>query len=96
MSATDRTLDTLTGLIQHDAAINPGNSGGPLLNRSGQVIGINTAIAGQGIGFAIPVDHAKTVIERLRRGRAPRRSDGSGCRRPTPTTAAGARSSSPW
>ena len=68
ISATDRTLDTLTGLIQHDAAINPGNSGGPLLNRSGQVIGINTAVAGQGIGFAIPVDHAKTVIDRLRRG----------------------------
>jgi S1-C subfamily serine protease len=70
VSATDRTLDTLTGLIQHDAAINPGNSGGPLLNRSGQVIAINTATAGQGtgIGFAIPVDHAKTVIERLRRG----------------------------
>jgi len=70
VSATDRTLDTLTGLIQHDAAINPGNSGGPLLNRSGQVIAINTATAGQGtgIGFAIPIDHAKTVIERLRRG----------------------------
>jgi putative serine protease PepD len=68
VSATDRTLDTLTGLIQHDAAINPGNSGGPLLNASGQVIGINTATAGQGIGFAIPIDHAKTVIERLQRG----------------------------
>jgi S1-C subfamily serine protease len=70
VSATDRTLDTLTGLIQHDAAINPGNSGGPLLNRSGQVIAVNTATAGQGtgIGFAIPVDHAKSVIERLRRG----------------------------
>ena len=70
VSATDRTLDTLTGLIQHDAAINPGNSGGPLLNRSGQVIAVNTATAGQGtgIGFAIPVDHAESVIERLRRG----------------------------
>ena len=70
VSATDRSLDTLTGLLQHDASINPGNSGGPLLNRSGQVIGINTATAGQGtgIGFAIPINHAKDVIERLQRG----------------------------
>jgi putative serine protease PepD len=70
VSATDRTLDTLTGLLQHDATINPGNSGGPLVNQLGQVIGINTATAGPGtgIGFAIPIDHAKEVIERLRRG----------------------------
>ena len=70
VSATDRSLDTLTGLLQHDATINPGNSGGPLLNRSGQVIGINTATAGQGtgIGFAIPINHAKDVIARLRQG----------------------------
>jgi putative serine protease PepD len=70
VSATDRTLDTLTGLLQHDATINPGNSGGPLINRAGEVIGINTATAGlgTGIGFAIPIDHAKDVIERLRRG----------------------------
>jgi putative serine protease PepD len=70
VSALDRTLDTLSGLLQHDATINPGNSGGPLINRSGEVIGINTATAGQGtgIGFAIPINHAKDVIERLRRG----------------------------
>jgi Do/DeqQ family serine protease len=58
---------TYTDFIQTDASINPGNSGGPLLNIEGKVIGINVAIyaQAQGIGFAIPVDRAKKVIEDL-------------------------------
>jgi serine protease Do len=54
--------------IQTDASINPGNSGGPLLNMNGEVIGINTAIVaqGQGIGFAIPVNLAQSIVAQLK------------------------------
>jgi serine protease Do len=53
--------------IQTDASINPGNSGGPLLNMNGEVVGINTAIVanGQGIGFAIPVNMARGIVNQL-------------------------------
>jgi len=58
---------TYTDFIQTDASINPGNSGGPLVNVDGDMIGIATAIIGgaQGIGFAIPIDRAKRIVEDL-------------------------------
>lgn len=57
----------LHDLLQTDAAINPGNSGGPLLNLNGEVVGINTAImpSAHGIGFAIPINNAKPVMQAL-------------------------------
>lgn len=59
--------ETLTGLIQTDAAINPGNSGGPLLDITGKAIGMNSAMAdAQNIGFAIPINEIKTVYEEVK------------------------------
>ena len=70
ISATQRAnlgIEDYEDFIQTDASINPGNSGGPLLNIYGEVVGINTAIvaAGQGIGFAIPINLAKLISKQL-------------------------------
>ena len=72
ISALDRTIhaserQVFNDFIQVDASINPGNSGGPLLNINGSLIGINTAIfkEGQGIGFAIPIDNARRIVDDL-------------------------------
>ena len=72
VSALERAVDVDTGvtlydLIQTDAAINPGNSGGPLLNLSGEVVGINTIVASgaQGIGFAVSVNTVLSVMDEL-------------------------------
>ena len=76
ISALGRSIDVegghLSNLIQTDTAINPGNSGGPLLDPSGKVIGINTAVAGdsQGIGFAIPIDIARPLLAQASAGQA--------------------------
>lgn len=75
VSALDREIPTqggttMRGLIQTDAAINPGNSGGPLIDSSGKLVGINTAIfspsgSSAGIGFAVPVDTLSRVVPQL-------------------------------
>ena len=75
VSAKERTIQAENGIrldhvIQTDTAINPGNSGGPLVNAAGEVVGINTAVAGdaQNIGFSIAITQAKPIIDELRQG----------------------------
>ncbi len=81
LSAKNRTITAengaqLVNLLQTDTAINPGNSGGPLLNARGEVVGINTAIAGgaENIGFAIAITPVMDVIDSLRDGSVPDRA----------------------
>jgi S1-C subfamily serine protease len=85
ISALGRTIQSVAGTpidnaIQTDAAINPGNSGGPLLDSSGRLIGVNTAIyspsgASAGIGFAIPVDNVNRIVPQLIEGGKVNRPD---------------------
>jgi 2-alkenal reductase len=71
VSALNRQVSTLTGLIQMDAPINQGNSGGPLLNSAGQVVGINTLVVrgdmsdAEGLGFAVPSNTVRAVADQL-------------------------------
>jgi len=75
-ASTSNSSETLNNMIQTDAAINPGNSGGPLLDAQGDVIGMDTAVAGtladgssaQNIGFAIPVSTIESLLAKLKSG----------------------------
>jgi serine protease Do len=96
ISATGRnglSIEDYEDFIQTDAAINPGNSGGALLNARGELIGINTAIlsgggGNQGIGFAIPIDMAKYVMDQiLKHGKVVRGYIGVGIQEVTPQLA---------
>jgi len=76
VSALGRSIETsngtLRGVLQTDASISSGNSGGPLVNAVGQVVGLNTAVANGGtgtsaenVGFAIPIDTVRDVVQRI-------------------------------
>jgi putative serine protease PepD len=84
ISALGRSIEApnhfaIDDVVQTDAAINPGNSGGPLLDASGRVVGINAQIAtasqsNSGVGFAIPIDTAKSVLAKLKTGQQVKRA----------------------
>ena len=73
ISAVNRRVGQMRGLVQTDAAINNGNSGGPLINTSGQVIGINTLVVrstnegnvAEGLGFAVPSNQVRQIVDQL-------------------------------
>ncbi|AFU60152.1 putative protease DO family protein [Candidatus Nitrososphaera gargensis Ga9.2] len=93
ISSLNRSIQARSGvleLIQTDAAINPGNSGGPLVNTKGQVVAINTANMpyAQGIGFAVPINTAKSILKELiERGKVTRPWIGVSSMRVTPQLA---------
>lgn len=89
-SRSDLGIATFENFLQTDASINPGNSGGPLINIEGEIVGINTAVAaiGAGVGFAIPIEMARTVGEELiRKGKVERGWLGVGIQPLTPELA---------
>jgi S1-C subfamily serine protease len=71
VSGLQRANGPLAELIQTDAALNPGNSGGPLFDGSGRVIGVNTMVraGAENIGFAIPMERVRVIVDRLREGK---------------------------